>query len=105
MSDDAIDPIVVPVPAQKPVDRRVVMWLGIGSAVGLAIGVLLTIGAYSTYNLITETLPSTRDQVLVFNELNELRQQINELNDAKKAKELEAAEALQKLSVVASKVP
>jgi hypothetical protein len=106
MNDETTVPAAVPVLPQKPTDRKVMMLLGIGATIGLAVGILLTMGAYTTYYWVTETLPSTRDQVLVFNELNELRQQINELNEAKKTKEKESEEALQKaLNTVASKIP
>ena len=37
------------------------------------------------YTFFTSTLPSTRDSVQVFNELNELRQQLNQLNEEKAA--------------------
>jgi len=110
MQDGANEPAAVPVPAREgtgpAVGRRGVLLLGLGGAVGLALGVLLTITVTTTYTLFTQTIPSTRDSVQVFAELNELRQQINQLNDEKKLKEQqEKEEAMrQALNAVASTV-
>ena len=88
-------------PSGGPRDR----W-ALGAPVGLALGVLLTIGAYSTYTLFTQTLPSTVESVQVFNELNELRQQINQQNEEKKLLAKETEEAMRKtLSTIASANP
>jgi hypothetical protein len=110
MPDGTNDPATVPVsPSPKAAPaagRRAVLLLGIGGGVGLALGVLLTIGVSTTYRFYTETLPSTRDSVQVFNELNELRQQINQLNEENKLKEQEKEDAVRRaLSAVTSTVP
>ena len=107
MHDDTYDPATVAVPARensgRAAARRTALLLGIGGVVGLALGILLTLGVSATYTFFTHTLPSTRDSVEVFNELNELRQQINQLNEANKLKDQEKAEAVrQALSAVAS---
>lgn len=107
MPDGANEPATVPVPARAATGpaagRRGALLLCIGGGVGLALGILLTIGVSATYTFFTQTLPSTRDSVQVFNELNELRQQINQLNEEKQLKEQEKEEAIRKaLSAVAS---
>lgn len=107
MPDGTNEPATVPVPASEQTGsmagRRVALLLGIGGVVGLAVGILLTIGVSATFTFFTRTVPSTRDSVQVFNELNELRQQLNQLNEEKKFKEQEKEEALrQALSAVAS---
>ncbi len=106
MQDGANEPVAAILPASISANRRIALLLGIGGAVGLLLGILLTIGAYSTYALFTQTLPSTVESLQVFNELNELRQQINELNEEKKLKDKEMEEAMRKaLSTVASATP
>jgi hypothetical protein len=109
MHDGAHEPATVPVPSRvvtgPAAGRRGALLLGVGGGVGLALGILLTIGVSATYTFFTHTLPSTRDSVQVFNELNELRQQLNQLNEEKKLKEQEKEEAMrQALSAVASTV-
>jgi hypothetical protein len=109
MHDGANEPAAVPVPAREvagpAAGRRGALLLGIGGGVGLALGILFTIGVSATYTFFTHTLPSTRDSVQVFNELNELRQQLNQLNEEKKLKEQEKEEAIrQALNAVASTV-
>jgi hypothetical protein len=108
MQDDANVPVpvVAPAPPITPSGRRTSLLLGVGGAVGLALGVLLSIGVYSTYTVFTQTVPSTVESLQVFNELNEMRQQINQLNEEKKLKDKEAEEAMQKaLSNVTSALP
>jgi hypothetical protein len=83
------------------IGRRGIMLLAVGVTIGLAVGMLLGMGGLYFYTLFTETLPSTRESVVVFNELNELRQQINALNEERNRKEKEQTEAL---SAIASKV-
>ena len=79
--------------------------LCIGGGVGLALGVLLTMGVSAVYTLFTDTLPSTRASVQAFAELNELRQQLNQLNEEKKLKDQEKEEAVrQALNEFASAV-
>jgi hypothetical protein len=107
MQDSANPPAAVPVLSPEATGRtakRRDLWLvGIGVGVGLALGILLTSAVYQTYTLLTHTLPSTKDSVLVFNELNELRQQLNELNEQRKLQEKEKEAAVrQALSAVAS---
>ena len=109
MPDGANEPAAVPVPVPPRQEsgpaagRRGALLLGIGGGVGLALGVLLTIGVSATYTFFTHTLPSTRDSVEVFNELNELRQQVNQLNEDQKLKEQEKEEAVrQALRAVAT---
>jgi hypothetical protein len=109
MHDGANEPAAVPVPSREvtgpAAGRRIALLLGIGGGVGLALGILLTLGVFATYTFFTHTLPETRDSVQVFNELNELRQQLNQLNEDKKHKEQEKEEAMrQALSAVASTV-
>jgi hypothetical protein len=109
MNDDPNQPAAAPVSAHEVAGqafrRQTVLLLGIGAAVGLALGIGLTVGVYATYTLFTQTLPSTRDSMLVFNELNELRQQINQLNAENALKEKEKAEPVrQALSAVASTI-
>jgi hypothetical protein len=109
MQDGTNEPATVPVPtSEKPGPtprRRTVLLLGLGGGVGLALGVLLTFGVFTTYTFVTQTLPSTRDSVQVFNELNELRQQINQLNEERKLKDQEKEDAVrQALSAVSSTV-
>jgi hypothetical protein len=109
MPDGTNDPATVPVSSTKTTapaaGRRAALLLGIGGGVGLALGVLLTMGVSVTYTIFTHTLPSTRDSVEVFNQLNELRQQLNQLNEEKKLKEQEKEDAVrQALSAVASTV-
>jgi len=109
MQDGANEPAAVPVPAAAvtgpAAGRRDALLLGIGGGVGLALGILLTTGVTATYSFFTHTLPSTRDSVQVFNELNELRQQLNQLNEERKLKEQEKEEAMrQALNAVASTV-
>ncbi len=98
MSDGADNPTVVPAPASpkpaQPAGRRMVLWVSVAAGVGLAVGVLLTVCAYTTYTFFTQTIPSTRDSVEVFDKLNELRQQINQLNEDNKRKEQEKEDAV-----------
>jgi hypothetical protein len=98
MSDGTNEPAAVPVPPRQESGpaggRRGALLLGIGVGVGLALGVLLTIGASSAYRFFTHTVPSTRDSVEVFNQLNELRQQINQMNEEQKLKDQEKEEAV-----------
>ncbi len=77
------------------------MLLAVGVTIGLAAGILLGMGGFYFYTLFTETLPSARESLAVFNELNEMRQQINALNEERNLKEKEQTEAL---SAIASKV-
>lgn len=85
--------------------RRTVLLLFIGGGVGMALGVLLTLGVSAAYTLVTKTIPETRDSVQVFNELNQLRQQLNQLNEEKKlneqAKEAAVRQALGAVSSAA----
>jgi hypothetical protein len=109
MHDDAPEPAAMPVPSRdvsSPViGKRGALLLGIGGGAGLGLGILLTVGLYATYTFFTQTVPSTRDSLQVFNELNELRQEINQLNEEKKLKDLEKEEAMrQALSAVTSTV-
>jgi hypothetical protein len=77
--------------------------LGIGGVVGLALGVLLTLGASATYPFLTPTVTPNRDWVQVFNELNELRQQINRINEERALKDQETVATIrQALGAVAS---
>lgn len=93
----------VNLPSPPSSQRRTAFLVGIGGAIGLALGIILTVGGYATYSLFTQTLPSTVESVQVFNELNELRQEINKLNDEKKQKENETQQAMGKaLSTVLS---
>ncbi len=106
MQDGVNEPLAAPMPSSNVANRRTTLLLGVGGAVGLTLGVLLTIGAYSTYTLFTQSLPSTVESVQVFNELNELRQQINQQNEEKKLVARETEEAMRKaLSTVASAAP
>jgi hypothetical protein len=109
LTDGAHDPASAPAPSGKPTGpaagKRTAVLLTVGGAVGMTLGVLLTMGLTTTYTFVTHTVPSTRDSVEVFNQLNELRQQINEMNEEKKLKEQEKEEAVrQALSAVASTV-
>ena len=91
---------------RPPARSRAALWLAIGGAAGLALGVLLTFSVTATYTFFTQTLPSTRDSAQVFNQLNELRQEINQLNEEKQLKEQEKEDAIrQALKAVASAVP
>jgi hypothetical protein len=110
MPDGANEPAAVPVPPRpepRPAaGRRGAVLLFLGGCVGMALGVLLTVGVTSTYTLVTHTIPETRDSVEVFNQLNELRQQINQMNEDQKLKDQEKEDALrQALRAVASKAP
>lgn len=71
--------------------KRTIWLVGIGLAIGLFIGVVIGFFTYSAYDLVTRTIPETRETVQVFNELNELRDQINKMNEERKKKEEEAA--------------
>jgi hypothetical protein len=107
MQDGTNNPAPVPVASGEPTGpaarRRTSLLLSTGGAVGLAVGILLSFGWYTTCTFFTQTLPGTRDSVQVFNELNELRQQINQMNEDKQLKDQEKAEAVrQALSSVAS---
>jgi hypothetical protein len=103
MLEGASEPADVNLPSPPSGQRRNALLLGIGGAVGLALGIILTVGGFATYSLFTQTLPSTVESVQVFNELNELRQEINKLNDEKKQKENETQQAMGKaLSAVLS---
>jgi hypothetical protein len=110
MHDGANEPVAVPVPAREAAGpaagrRGTLLLLIMGGAVGLALGILLTIGVYSTYTFFTDTIPSTSASVQAFNELNELRQQLNLLNEERKLKEQEKQETMrQALSAVTSTV-
>jgi hypothetical protein len=87
------------------IKKRDILLIGIGAGVGIALGALLTMGAFATVSLVTNTIPATRDSALVFNELNELRQQINEMNEKNSALEQEKeAAARQALAAVTSTV-
>jgi hypothetical protein len=102
MPEETSEP-VAPALASSPGQNRTALLLGVGGAVGLAVGILLSMGAYTTYTFITQTVPSTVESVQVFNELNELRQQVNALNEQRKLKDAETAEAVRKaLSTVAT---
>ena len=108
MPDAANDAVAAPLPPSEPApnQNRTALLLGVGAAAGLGLGILLSIGAYVTYTMFTQTLPSSVESVQVFNELNELRQQVNALNDERKLKEGETAEAVRKaLSTVANNLP
>ena len=96
MQDGVNEPLAPPMPSSNVANRRTTLLLGVGGTVGLTLGVLLTVGAYSTYTLFTQTLPSTVESVQVFNELNELRQQINQQNEEKKLLAKETEEAMRK---------
>jgi hypothetical protein len=67
--------------------KRTIVLLGIGGLVGAIFGIVLGISLYGMYTFVTETVPETREQVQVFNELNELRDQINKMNEARKKEE------------------
>src|SRR5262249_46881023 len=73
--------------------RGALLLLMTGGVVGLALGILLSVGFFATHTFLTHTLPETQEQVQVFNELNELRQEINQLNDEKKLKDQGKGEA------------
>jgi hypothetical protein len=108
MQDGANEPVAVPVPppqeARPATGRRAALLLVIGGGVGLALGVLLSIGAFATYTFFVHTVPETRESVEVFNQLNELRMQINAMNEEQKLKDQEKEEALrQALRTVASR--
>ena len=98
MPDNANEPAAVPVPPRpetRPAARgRAALLLLTGGAVGLALGALLTMGATTTYTLVTHTIPETKDSVEVFNQLNELRQQINQMNEEQKQKDQEKEDAV-----------
>lgn len=105
MPDSAHEPEPSPEATRPAAEGRKTLLLGIGVSVGLTLGVLLTIAVNHTYTLFTKTLDSTKDSLLVFNELNELRQQINELNEAKKLQEKDKEDAVrQALSEFTSKM-
>jgi hypothetical protein len=109
MYDDTDDSATVPELSSEKTDRaaarRTALLLAIGGSVGLVLGILLTLSVSATYTFFTHTLPTTRDSVQVFNELNQLRQQLNQLNEEKKFQEQEKAEAVrQALSAVTSTV-
>jgi hypothetical protein len=102
-------PLALPAPPPEKtspaVGKRGLLLLGLGVGVGLALGIVLTVSVHTTYTLVTQTVPETREQLQVFNELNELRQQINQLNEDKKGKDQAAEEAMrQALNAVASTV-
>jgi hypothetical protein len=106
MQDGANEQASAQLPPTSPANWRSALLLGVGGTVGLTLGILLTIGVYSTYTLFTQSLPSTVESIQVFNELNELRQEINTLNEEKKLKDLETADSLRKaLGPVASPGP
>jgi hypothetical protein len=60
------------------------------------VGIVLTAGVTATHELFTRTLPETKEQVEVFNQLNEMRQQLNQLNEENKLKDQEKDDALRK---------
>src|SRR5262249_13175433 len=104
-NEPAAMPVASPKVTGPAAGRYGAILFGIGCGVGLTLGVVLTLGASATYTFFTQTVPSTRDSVQVFNELNELRQQINQLNEETKLKDQEKEEALrQSLGAVASTV-
>ena len=98
--------VLEPTPANEPVtqipDRRSAQSFWLGGSLGLVVGVLLTLGAFSIYTFFVHTLPSTRDSIQVFNELNELRKQLNQLNEEKKHMQQEEHGLRQALSLVAT---
>jgi hypothetical protein len=67
--------------------KRTIVLLGIGGLVGAVFGLVLGFSLYGMYTFVTQTVPETREQVQVFNELNELRDQINKMNEARKKEE------------------
>jgi hypothetical protein len=97
MQDGANEPAAGP-PARAetgPVDRgRAALWLGVGCGVGLALGVLLTTSVSTAVTFFTPVLPSDRNAVRVFHELNELRQQVNRLNAERALQDREKDEAM-----------
>jgi hypothetical protein len=74
--------------------RRGALLLGIGALVGLAVGVVLTLAVSDAYRFVTHTVPETREEVEIFNQLNELRQQVNQMNEEQKLKDQEKEDAL-----------
>jgi hypothetical protein len=103
MQGDTNEPVTPIQKASRTAARRTALLLLIGGGIGMALGVLLTLGVSAAYTLVTKTIPETRDSVQVFNELNQLRQQLNQLNEEKQLNE-QAKEAAvrQALSAVAS---
>jgi hypothetical protein len=107
MHDGVNEPETAPVPSRdepRPAGRmRAAVLLGIGGGVGLALGVLLTVGVSGTYTFFNPMLPPTRESVQIFHELNELRQHVNRLNEERKLQDLENVQAIrQALSAVAA---
>jgi hypothetical protein len=100
MPDGANEQTAVPVlPRQTTgpaAGRRGVLLLCTGVGVGLALGILLTLGVSTTFTFFTRTLPETRDSVQVFNQLDEMRQQINQLNEDNKLKEQEKEDSMRR---------
>jgi hypothetical protein len=87
MQGDTNEPVNSIPKANRTAARRTVLLLLIGGGVGMALGILLTLGVSAAYTLVTRTIPETRDSVQVFQELNQLRQQLNQLNEEKKLNE------------------
>lgn len=67
--------------------KRDILLIGLGSAIGLIVGIVVVGAVFSLNTLFTHTIPETRESVQVFSELNELRQQINQMNEDRKRKE------------------
>jgi hypothetical protein len=105
------EPATAPAPLSKttaPASGRRTSWLiGIGCAVGMAAGVLLT-NMVNNWVAYTYFYPvhSNKPSVEVFNELNQMRQELNQLNEEKKLQEQQKDDAVrQALSAVKSVAP
>jgi hypothetical protein len=105
------EPATAPAPLSKVAapagGRRTGWFIGIGCAVGMAAGVLLTnmVNNWVSYAYFSP-VHSNKTSVEVFNELNQMRQEINQLNEEKKLKEQEKDDAVrQALSAVKSVTP
>jgi hypothetical protein len=105
------EPAAAPVPLSKATvrasGRRTGWFIGIGCALGIAAGVLLT-NMVNNWVAYTYFYPvhSNKPSVEVFNELNQMRQELNQLNEEKKLQEQEKDNAIrQALSAVKSVAP
>jgi hypothetical protein len=100
MQDNANEPAVVYARVETgPGNRlRAMTLLAVGGVIGIVVGVLSTIGAVTTYQFLSPTLPlpSSPDSVQVLNELNELRHQVNQLSGEKKVKDQDRDESMRR---------